>query len=146
MLSNTEFLLMSHQIRKLYSQLLAPVADAYQLTQVEIDVLLFLHNNPQYDTARDIAEYRMIAKSYVSKAVELLIQKGYLCAQPDSSDKRTYHLYTQDSAKAALGAALAAQQHFAAILHKGLTAEQKESFKQSLTLIYQNIQEVLSNA
>ena len=43
----------------------------YGLNQLEIDILLFLHNNPDCRTASDICRYRGLAKSNVSAAVEL---------------------------------------------------------------------------
>ena len=44
----------------------------YGLNQLEIDILLFLHNNPDCRTASDICRYRGLAKSNVSAAVERL--------------------------------------------------------------------------
>ena len=40
----------------------------YGLNQLEIDILLFLHNNPDCRTASDICRYRGLAKSNVSAA------------------------------------------------------------------------------
>ena len=51
----------------------------YGLNQLEIDILLFLHNNPDCRTASDICRYRGLAKSNVSAAVERLRARGVLC-------------------------------------------------------------------
>ena len=48
----------------------------YGLNQLEIDILLFLHNNPDCRTASDICRYRGLAKSNVSAAVERLRDGG----------------------------------------------------------------------
>ena len=50
----------------------------YGLNQLEIDILLFLHNNPDCRTASDICRYRGLAKSNVSAAVERLRVRGVL--------------------------------------------------------------------
>lgn len=42
--------------KKIYDQSLEPVCKKYQLTRMELDILLFLANNPGYDTAKDIIE------------------------------------------------------------------------------------------
>ena len=42
------------KIMKLYEYKLLPVMQKYDLLKIEIDVLLFLNNNPQYDKAKDI--------------------------------------------------------------------------------------------
>ena len=40
--------------KRLYGQRIQPVCEAYGLTRMERDSLLFLANNPAFDTARDI--------------------------------------------------------------------------------------------
>ena len=45
-------------LKRAYDAALKPVAEAHGLTRNEVDVLLFLANNPGYDTARDIVELR----------------------------------------------------------------------------------------
>ena len=62
----------------LYHKLQSPVLARYQMTQIELDVLLFLANHPGLDTAKDIVEIRRLTKSHVSAAVEGLSRKGYL--------------------------------------------------------------------
>ena len=54
----------------------------YGLNQLEIDILLFLHNNPDCRTASDICRYRGLAKSNVSAAVERLRARGVLTVSP----------------------------------------------------------------
>lgn len=54
----------------------------YGLNQLEIDILLFLHNNPDCRTASDICRYRGLAKSNVSAAVERLRTRGVLTVSP----------------------------------------------------------------
>ena len=45
-------------MRKLYQQSVEPVCTRFSLTRMELDVLLFLANNPDFDTARDIVVRR----------------------------------------------------------------------------------------
>lgn len=40
-------------IKKLYTVSLEPVCKQYNLTRMELDILLFLANNPQYDSAKE---------------------------------------------------------------------------------------------
>ena len=62
------------------------------ITMREVHVLLFLANNPEYDTARDITVLRDISKSQVSQAVDLLSAEGFLLRTPDAEDRRVVHL------------------------------------------------------
>ena len=64
--------------KKYYTVQFEGAAAAYGLNQLEIDILLFLHNNPELCTASDICRYRALAKSNVSAAVERLRSRGVL--------------------------------------------------------------------
>ena len=79
-------------MRSLYSAQLDAVGREFGLARVELDILLFLANNPGYDTARDISELRGLSKSQVSQAVELLAAEGFLRRTPDKADRRVVHL------------------------------------------------------
>ena len=46
------FFLRSQGLRKLYGQLFAPLLSQLGLTQLEMDILLFLANNPGKDTGK----------------------------------------------------------------------------------------------
>ena len=51
---------------KLYQDTVLPVCKKYGLTYMEFGVLMFLYNNPQYNTAAQIVSMRHIPKSHVS--------------------------------------------------------------------------------
>lgn len=86
------FLIYIHRFKQFYTQAFRSLAERYQLTQLEIDILLFLHNNPACNTARDIVQRRGLAKSNVSNALEALRQKGYLSSRPDDQSRRVQRL------------------------------------------------------
>ena len=52
----TDLLKMIHSMKSLYDHLCMDVMQAYHLTRSELDILLFLHNNPEFDSAKDILE------------------------------------------------------------------------------------------
>ena len=81
-----------HRFGKFYAHQFARLLAETGLTMREINVLLFLANNPRLDTARDVTEYRGIAKSQVSEAVEILTGRGLLCRTADAADRRVIHL------------------------------------------------------
>ena len=92
MRSTTQMLLMAQRFGKLYKKLQSDVCNKYNLSNVELDVLLFLYNHPEYNTAKDIVELRGLAKSYVSKAVDLLIKKELITSYEDKKDRRVTNL------------------------------------------------------
>ena len=90
--ATTQLLRFSQRFRKYCDGQFAPLLAEADLTMREVHVLLFLANNPGYDTARDISELRGLSKSQVSQAVELLAAEGPLLRTPDEADRRVVHL------------------------------------------------------
>ena len=94
----------------------------------EIHVLLFLVNNPAYDTARDITELRGLSKSQVSQAVELLAAEGFLQRTPDESDRRVVHLSITPAGVPLARECQAIQTACGRRLLSGLSEEEKQQF------------------
>ena len=86
-----DILLKSRAAGKLYEKMFGKIRLQYGMTQLEIDILAFLKNNPGLDTASDIVNYRMLPKANVSQAVEFLIQKGFVGRRTDEQDRRKIH-------------------------------------------------------
>lgn len=80
------------QFQRFFDRQYEPLLTRTGLTIREIHVLLFLANNPDYDTARDVTLLRGLSKSQVSQAVDLLTAEGLLRRSPDPADRRVIHL------------------------------------------------------
>mgnify|MGYP002731780752 FL=1 len=63
-------------ITSYYELLSGEVCDRYGLTQMEYDILMFLHNNPHHNTAAEIVKVRKSTKSHVSTSLKKLENKG----------------------------------------------------------------------
>ena len=61
-----------------YSAVCRPLCHELNLPQTAFDILMFLANNPEYTTARDIVEVRKIKANLVSINVDKLVGEGYL--------------------------------------------------------------------
>ena len=72
---NIEFSIKTSQA---YNAVCKPLCQELGLSQTALDILLFLANNPDYKTARDIVEVRHIKANLVSMNVDKLVQEGYL--------------------------------------------------------------------
>ena len=85
--------------KKFYTSQFEAAAARHGLNQLEIDILLFLHNNPDCRTASDICRYRGLAKSNVSKAVEHLRVMDLVTVSPAADNRRQRMLgFTQQAA------------------------------------------------
>lgn len=122
-------LLLTARMKKWNEAVCGPVCRRYGLTQIECDVLGFLRNNPDHDTARDITELRMLPKGNVSVAVERLREKGYLSRHADGLDRRLVHLRLEPASDAAAAELIAARDAAAARLLAQLTPEEQESWR-----------------
>ena len=68
----------AEKLSKAYSETCKPLCHELNIPQTAFDILLFLANNPEYKTARDIVEIRKIKANLVSVNVDKLVNEGYL--------------------------------------------------------------------
>lgn len=135
----------SAAIEDLYLQMVSPVFKKHGLTFMEFTVLMFLYNNPQYNTASEIVKYRHLTKSHVSLAVQTLKQKKLIDCQYQKNNRRSIHLFIQDYAKEIIQDGVQAQKAFKAVLHDGLSEEEIDQINQYTEHINQNITGYISN-
>jgi len=132
--------------QKGYARLMDPLCKKWSLTRNELDVLLFLANNPSYDRAVDIVQNRGLSKSHVSLSISNLERRGLLTRTEDPNDRRTIHLALTDSAREVTEAGQMAQKRFFSYLHQGVTQEQIQlmvEFAQRVSENIKNIDEVI---
>lgn len=110
--------------QKRYTKHLEPICKKWELTRNELDVLLFLHNNPPFDRAADIVNRRGIAKSHVSLSVKDLEGRGLLVRRFEPADRRTAHLELTEQGRIIAGEGCEAQQRFFSELYAGITEEE----------------------
>lgn len=100
------------------------IMNRYDLSAIEVDVLLFLANNAQFDTASDISSIRRIPKSHVSLAVNLLFQKDFLCKTADHSNKKRIHLTLTEKTSEIIRFGKEQQEKFTNSLFEGFSIEE----------------------
>lgn len=128
-------------MKRRYAREMAPVLEKWQLNSMETDVLLFLGNNPGYDTASDMVQLRQLTKSHVSKAVESLTAKGLLAQERDKINRRRVHLLLLPAALPILEEGQQAQQRFVDALTRGFSPEDKAAMQRMLETIVRNAME-----
>ncbi len=136
---NGNFLYYVRLIKKLHEQTLSKAAERCGITLPEADVLSFLLENPEFDTARDIALYREVSRAYVSKAVELLVAKEYLRIEQDKGDRRYQHLFITDNAQSLANELHNAQMAFYDSVTNGLTNEELAAMLSAIEKCAQNL-------
>ena len=108
---------------------------------MEVDVLLFLANNSQFDLAVDIVRVRKMQKSHVSLAVNKLCEKGYIQKETDAADRKKVHLKLEESASEIIRFGQDCQRAFGESLFSGISREDREEFLRLCELIRRNVTE-----
>ena len=129
--------------KKYYTAQFEAAAAQYGLNQLEIDILLFLHNNPELCTASDICRYRGLAKSNVSAAVERLRSRGVLTVSPAPDNRRQRILGFAPEALPMVDALADIQRRSMVPLMNGFTAEEQQAMQEYLRRVDENIQRLL---
>ena len=128
-------------ITRFYDTQRRAVCRKLSISQMEFDILVFLHNNPGRDTARDIVALRGLPKSNVSQAVEVLMGKGLLARSQDAEDRRRVHLNLTEAAEQLMPQLLEAQQTFWEQAFRDFSAQDAECFAALYGRIVKNLSE-----
>ena len=118
------------------------VMKQFGLSAIEVDVLMFVANNPSLNTSADIVRLRKIAKSHVSMAVKSLIEKGFLTKYSDRANHKIMRLTPTPEAEPVILFGRDEQKKFCMAVECGLTDEDKEHFRLHLNRVFQNLQEI----
>ena len=129
------FLALRQVLYHFYTEIFADMQESYRMTQMEINVLLFLANNPQFDTAAELVNLRRLAKSQVSAAVENLVNRGYLERRADG---RRIHLMLTEKSAPVIEAGRRCQKMFSDVIFAGISAEERVQLSDLLDRIAQN--------
>ena len=113
-------------ITSYYELLSGKVCDKYELTQMEYDILMFLYNNPQNNTAAEIVKIRKSTKSHVSTSLKNLVE-----------------IFLLDKAELIVEEGINAQKQFAQNVLSGLTEEEKDMCLRVFNKICNNAEEHL---
>lgn len=135
----SELLYFSKKSRDNYDKKIEESASEIGLTKPEADMLLFLVNNPEYNTARDAVYYRGFSKAYVSKALTLLIQKKYISIEHDVVDKRYQHITIKDNIINKVRILQNTQEEIINSYMKNITEEEKKLFIQIINKMVKNM-------
>ena len=126
-----------------YSAMCKPLCRELELPQTAFDILMFLGNNPAYNTARDIVELRHIKANLVSVNVDRLVREGYLVRSQPPGDRRKTALSCTGKAQPILERGRRLQADFLRQLLANTDEEARQTFWQVLGVIEKNSEQIL---
>ena len=130
-------------ITSYYELLSGKVCDKYELTQMEYDILMFLYNNPQNNTAAEIVKIRKSTKSHVSTSLKNLENKKLVERKQSEENKKHVEIFLLDKAELIVEEGINAQKQFAQNVLSGLTEEEKDMCIRVFDKICNNAEEHL---
>lgn len=130
-------------ITSCYEILTRKVCEKYQLTQMEYDILIFLHNNPQHNTAAEIVKIRKSTKSHVSSSLKNLENRGLVERIQSVDNKKHIEIVLLEKAVPIIEDGIKVQKEFAKTLLQGLSEEEKRICVEVFNKICKNADEYL---
>lgn len=128
-----------------YELLSSKVCNEYGLTQMQYDILMFLYNNPQHNTAADIVKIRKSTKSHVSTSLKGLEDRGLIKRLQSAENKKHIEIVLLEKAMPIIEDGIKAQKDFASNVLSGLTNEEKRICISVFDKICRNADEYLKN-
>lgn len=125
-------------ITRYYEIRMKEVCSKYNLRQLEYDILLFLHNNPQYKIASDIVKIRKSTKSHVSTSLDVLEKRGFIRKNVDDKNHKRMEIELLPEADEVVKAGNQVQKQFAQDVLEGIDPEEILEFKKIFEKICAN--------
>lgn len=113
-------------ITRYYEMKVSGVCEKYQLRQLEYDILMFIYNNPEYNTAADIVRIRKSTKSHVSTSLKVLEDRGFIERRIDKDNKKHVTIHLLQLANEVIEDGIWAQKEFAQDMFEGLVKKKSK--------------------
>ncbi len=126
------------RIEGAYERLCQPLLHEFDIPKTSFDILMFLSNNLDRYTAKEISCRKNIKANVVSIHVERLVQDGYLQRLAVEGDRRKVRLVCTDKAQPIVERGRALQREFFSSLIEGLSEQELDCFKHCFQVISDN--------
>lgn len=133
---------LARNLLQAYSAKCKPLCQEIGMPQTAFDILMFLANNPECNTASDIVEIRKIKANLVSVNVEKLVREGYLQRKQSPGDRRKTLLFCTDKAQSIVEKGRQLQADFAEELFQNVEEASRINFFQVMKLLEDNLRDM----
>lgn len=123
-----------------YETAMQPLSRDFSIPQTAAEILLFLANNPENSTAKDICALRRFKPGIVSLHVDTLVTLGLLERKAVPGDRRKLRLVPTQKAAPIIARGRAMQASFAQTLRQGLSEDELAIFARCMETISQNLE------
>ncbi|MDD5952112.1 MAG: MarR family winged helix-turn-helix transcriptional regulator [Oscillospiraceae bacterium] len=138
----TQFYAYLRKFREAYDGAMEPLSVELSMAQTAVELLLFLANNPETNTARDICFYLHLKPGIVSFHVENLVRDGFLERRPVPEDRRKWRLVPTEKAEPVVQRGRALQADFCDRMNRGLSEQELNLCSHCFTVFEQNLSDM----
>ena len=145
----------SKKLAEAYEKVMQPLCKKLDMPKTALDVLMFLANNPEFNTAGDVCRYRNIKAALVSFHVEKLVEAGFVLTPIkvkegwlnlsgiDTQIKRLTINMDIQQAQPVIKEGRELQKKFAQKLIAGFSDDDMAHFRKCLHIVSDNIDSIL---
>lgn len=127
-----------------YENFCKPLCRELGMPQMAFDVLMFLSNNPEHFTAKEISCFHGFKENILSVNINKLVSEGYLERLPVDGDRRKIKLVCTEKAKSIIERGRKLQEEFDKEIHMGLTEQELEQCRHYLDIVNENAKRIKS--
>ncbi|MCI8286326.1 MAG: MarR family transcriptional regulator [Lachnospiraceae bacterium] len=140
---NIEF---THNFYQAYSIRCKPICRELGMPQTAFDILMFLANNPDYNTAKDIVELRGLKANLVSVNVDRLVRDGYLDRRDFPGDRRKTSLICTEKAQPVIERGRELQNIFFEDIFQDVDEASQRNFHRVMGMMEHNLNQILKES
>ena len=129
------------QLRKLYINEFTRRFQNENFSPNELDLMLFLHNNPSINTASQLCTCLNVSKALICRSVDSLSHRELLTTQPDLHDRRVQRLHLTEKADPVIRKLLSAHETLNAEILKDISPEDLRQMERTMDRILELFQE-----
>ena len=128
-----------------YNKTCKSLCQQLNIPQTAFDILMFLANNPDYKSARDIVEVRKLKANLVSVNVDNLVRDGYLERNSVEGDRRKTELLCTKKALPVIEQGKKLQHDFMEKTLTGISSDQRVLLTEILDSMEKNLNIILQS-
>ena len=126
-------------LEKLQDVLSSGICKQYGITQTAFQIIIFLSQFPEHNTAKEICSIRCIKSSNASMTIDKLVKNDFVMKKNDSADRRIQRLELTSKGESVARDGKKILKEFMGILFGDLTKEEYQAFFQIINKMHDSI-------
>ncbi len=142
-MQNLESFLRGGRFKHLIDIRLSDICERFELKRLEAELIYYLSDCGDKDTASDIRDVLYVNKGHLSCMLKDLCNRGYIECRQDETDKRFNHYSLTEKSSQVRSAMNDEWRRLMSHILKGITEEEKETYMKLAQKLRNNIDELL---